>query len=185
MAGVLPLIVFNFTPDTTAHCCIAPRSGCPTGALPCVCFRDAEDLHGVSEWHTHVTYPPSPPPFAPGLYNETAARDNPHRDLGLPAEWTRPLDAFSPEYALACAARVNYTLSEAVGTRADACGLEGGLGRDNVQTWRFAIAAGCALQPSTCNPMPGLYIYIYVWYMVYTYIYYIYIYIYMYIYIFM
>eukprot|EP00962_Isochrysis_galbana_P015675 scaffold4498_cov119-Isochrysis_galbana.AAC.35 len=143
MAGVLPLIVFNFTPDTTAKCCIAPRSGCPTGDLPCVCFRDAEDLHGVSEFHEHQELPPAPPPqppFLPGLYNATLA--SAVGWTGMPEDWRRPLDAYSPEYVASCAAHRTDSLPEVIAARSVSCGLEGNLGRNGVQMWRFAIAAG-------------------------------------------
>lgn len=149
MAGVLPLIVFSFTPDTTAKCCISPRSGCPTGELPCVCYRDAEDLHGVSEHHEHIDAPPAPPPrppFQPGEYNATivngwSAGGAPDWYGMNPDFWTEPLQAFSPEYTASCAAEVNVTLFEATAGRSVACGLGDNMGRENVQTWRFAIAA--------------------------------------------
>jgi hypothetical protein len=150
MAGVLPLIVFNFTPDTTSRCCIAPRSGCPKGDLPCVCFRDAEDLHGLSDFHEHTLHPPAPPPlppFAPGLYNATLAGgswggNGAANWVVMPDDWTLPLQAYSPEYATSCAANLNASLPDVIAARSVSCGLDGNKGRDGVQTWRFAIAAG-------------------------------------------
>jgi hypothetical protein len=157
MSGVLPLIVFSFTPDTTANCCIAPRSGCPKGDLPCVCFRDVEDLHGVSEFHQHTHYPPAPPlpPFAPGLYNATLAGGS-FGGAGdwvgmMPGDWTLPLQAYSPEYATSCAANLNASLPDVIaapspaGSMAtwDATACRRGASRSPLGRWLSSACLRC------------------------------------------
>lgn len=117
-----------------------PLTPTAAGDLPCVCYRDAEDLHGVKAFHRHFLPPPSPPPLPPWSPAAAPATAPPSPPT-YPNGWATTLDLFSPEYAASCAAEVNATLALATADRASACGLGGNQDRQNVQTWRFGLAA--------------------------------------------